>query len=109
MRQKRCVKRLLHPHKKQKVSPETAAAVGTEEAEDEAVSVTGKAEFWNDKFAGMDQTDLHKAEAAGEIALQEAADNEAVNLCDNFGGGDPGWYIGLRHRESSEIRQDLCL
>lgn len=41
----------------------------------------------------MDQTDLHKAEATGEIAMQEAADYEAVNLCDNFGGGNFGTFV----------------
>lgn len=41
----------------------------------------------------MDQTDLHKAEASGEIAMQEAADYEAVNLCDNFGGGNYGTFV----------------
>lgn len=41
----------------------------------------------------MDQTDLHKAEATGEIAMQEAADYESVNLCDNFGGGNYDTFV----------------
>ena len=41
----------------------------------------------------MDPTDLHKAEATGEIAMQEAADYEAVNLNDNFGAGNYGTFV----------------
>lgn len=41
----------------------------------------------------LDQTDLHKAEASGEIAMQEMADYEAINLCDNFGGGNYGTFV----------------
>lgn len=41
----------------------------------------------------MDPTDLHKAEATGEVAMQETADYEGVNLCDNFGGGSYDTFV----------------
>lgn len=34
----------------------------------------------------MDPKDLHKSEAAGEIAMQETSDYEGVNITDNYGG-----------------------
>lgn len=41
----------------------------------------------------LDQTDLHKAEASGEIAMQESADYEAINLCENFGQGNYDTFV----------------
>lgn len=53
----------------------------------------------------MDQTDLHKAQATGEIAMQEAADYEGVNLSDNFGGGNYDTFV--MPTVSSDIRKTV--
>lgn len=64
--------------------------------DDRVVKVMDK---WNEMYEKgffsipMDQTDLHKAEASGEIAMQEAADYEGVNLCEDFGGGNYGTFV----------------
>ncbi len=64
--------------------------------DDRIVAVMNKwKEMYDNGFFSipMDPTDLHKAEATGEIAMQETADYEGINLCDNFGGGNFDTFV----------------